>query len=195
MTAAVAPQIGGEPQTYVSADRSARARASCPHALRNDARPGARRPRSSGRCSTASRPTAACTCPSRSTAWTPDEIARAAVAARWPRSASACSGRTPPARSTTATLDGDRRRGAELSDSARRGRAGRLRARAVSRPDARVQGRRRARDGAADGGAARRRARRPRCSWRRPATPAAPSRTRSTACRTRASSSCIPTAA
>ena len=54
-------------------------------------------------------------------------------------------------------LRGDRRRGAELSDSARRGRAGHLRARALPRPDAGVQGRRRADDGAADGGARHRR--------------------------------------
>ena len=48
-----------------------------------------------------------------------------------------------------------RRRGAQLSDPARRSRAGHLRARALSRSDAGVQGRRRARDGAADGVAAR----------------------------------------
>ena len=50
---------------------------------------------------------------------------------------------------------GDRRRGAEFSDSAGRSRAGCACARALSRADARLQGHRRPRHGASDFGAAR----------------------------------------
>ncbi len=63
----------------------------------------------------------------------------------------------------------DRRRSTELSDSPRRGRAGHVRARAVSRSDAGLQGRRREDDGAADGraGLRRRTAHRPGGHFRR----------------------------
>ena len=93
---------------------------------------------------------------------------------------------------TLASIVGE---GAELSDSARRSRARHPRARAVSRADARVQGRRRPRDGAPDGRAPRRRGADlgPRRHLRRHR--AAPSRTPSTACRTCASSCSIRTAA
>ena len=124
---------------------------------------------------------------------TPEEIARPSVAFaggnRHPR---------PPALHRRRDLRGHagvhRRRRAQFSDSAGRSRAGRARPRALSRADARVQGHRRARDGASDFGAARSRGARHRSSWPRRAIREARSGTPSTGCRTRASSCSIQTA-
>ena len=170
MTAAVRGEIGGDPQTYVSSiaprgarvivrsattrvHRERRERPDHHHALRNHARRGSRHVARMGALRRAR--------PRRQPLHAGDDrpvdgggdrgSSVAFAGGDWhPR---------PPALHRRRDFRGhagvDRRRGAEFSDSTGRSRAGRACARALSRPDARVQGHRRPRDGASDLGAAR----------------------------------------
>ena len=148
------------------------------------ARAAVRKRVSSTRSCAASPRTAVCSCPTSCRA----SIRRPSAASRSPRSRPRCSRRSSRARASSAELGAICRDAFDFPLPLKplaRGRRARG-ARAVSRPDGRVQGRRRTLSRRADGARAarsRRSAARSRFSSRPRATPAAPSRRRFTAAR------------